>query len=162
MRIVVIHLLIALAWFLLSPERRLLGLITGWIITYPLLFLIRDFIGANDYLNRSKNFILFLYLFSKEFILANFQVLSSVWLKPTNDLKPGFTSVEVGKLKTVELILLSHCITLTPGTSTIEAYKDESENYILLIHYLNSDCPNEIQELIIENLLNPILKFTRS
>lgn len=160
MRILVLHLTISLVWFLLSTERQLLALITGWIITYPLLYMIRDFIGAGSYLRRSWNFILFLLSFAIDFIKANIEVIQLVWFSNPNRLNSGFADVNVGELSTIEVLLLSQCITLTPGTSTILVKRNEN-SYILTIHYLNAESVKEVQKEVIDDLLQKILNFTR-
>ena len=58
----------------------------------------------------------------------------------------------------MEIILLSHSISLTPGTTSVDVDLEKRE---LLIHALEADDPAAIVEDIRENLLKPLLGFTR-
>ena len=65
---------------------------------------------------------------------------------------------DVAGLSKLEILLLSHCISLTPGTTTI----DVAANFeYLTLHVLDAPDPAAVRKGIDETLKRGILAFTR-
>src|SRR5690606_33372573 len=73
---------------------------------------------------RIAGFFLFLGYFLRALVLANLQLARTVLFTKRQDLTPGFLTYPVEGLSRLEILLLSHCITLPPGTTTVEISPD--------------------------------------
>jgi len=107
---------------------------------------------------RSIEFFRFLALFLLAFIKANLSVAWLVLFVPNSKLKPALFSYDVSDMTRKEILILSQCITLTPGTITVEVADD---NQSLLVHCLDFRKPEETSEGITQTLKKPIKRFMR-
>ncbi len=76
-------------------------------------------------------FLLFLPVFAFYCIEANLQV-TFLLLHPRMPIKPGVVRIRTGLRSRAALAILANCITLTPGTLTIEA----SDDGVLYVHWI--------------------------
>jgi NADH:ubiquinone oxidoreductase subunit 2 (subunit N) len=77
---------------------------------------------------------------------------------PARRLHPGFVDLDVSALRPPEILLLTYCITLTPGTVSIRI----SDDYrTLVVHALDAADAVTIQRDVDRQLIQPILAFTR-
>jgi multisubunit Na+/H+ antiporter MnhE subunit len=74
------------------------------------------------------------------------------------DLAPGFLTYPVERLSKLEILVLSHCITLTPGTTTVEISPDFTR---LVLHALDARDAEATLRGIRDELEAPILRWTR-
>ncbi|MGK5595614.1 MAG: Na+/H+ antiporter subunit E [Parachlamydiaceae bacterium] len=152
-----INLALAFVWLML-------GSITLWrlLIGYALGFIILSFFpniqGNECYIKRTFAFFKFSKKFFIEFIKANFSVAKIVLFKPKKELIPRFIHYDISQLTKVEVLILNQCITLTPGTVTVQLASDHSS---LLIHVLSADSGEEVRHSIKNDLEIPLLEFTR-
>ncbi len=107
---------------------------------------------------RVIGFARFLLAFTYELVMANIQIAKSVLFQKREDLAPGFVDYPVGGLSKFEIIVLSHCITLTPGTTTVEVADDFSH---LVLHAFDARDPAGTCASIKKGLEAPILAWTR-
>jgi multisubunit Na+/H+ antiporter MnhE subunit len=107
---------------------------------------------------RIVGFVLFLYHFFRELVLANFDLASLVLSKKREHIEPGFIEYPVAHLSKLEILILSHCITLTPGSATIEVTPDYSR---LVLHILDLRKADAMVRSIREGLEIPLLRWTR-
>ena len=71
---------------------------------------------------------------------------------------PGFVDLDVSALRPPEILLLTYCITLTPGTVSIRI----SDDYrTLTVHALDAADAAAIRRDLHRQLIQPILAFTR-
>ena len=96
--------------------------------------------------------------FVKELLLANFAVAKTVLLQPRSALAPGFFTYDLRGLSSFEIVVLTHCITLTPGTASVEVSDDQST---LVIHALDARDPDAVRHAIKTQLEAPLLRWTR-
>ena len=69
-----------------------------------------------------------------------------------------FVDLDVSGLRPPEILLLTYCITLTPGTVSIRL----SDDYrTLTVHALDGADPEGIRREVRRQLIQPILAFTR-
>lgn len=158
MRSFALNLLIAVIWLLLSREPDAFVFAIGFFMGFVLLGLFHRVIGSGDYVRRVLAFFRFLLIFTREFIVANATVAWTVLFASRESLHPNFVTYDTSKLTPGEILLLSYCITLTPGTCTIEVTPDFST---LIFHALDADDPDAIRDSIDRRLRNAILAFTR-
>lgn len=107
---------------------------------------------------RVVGFLAFLFHFTRELVLANIAVAKSVMLQPVSELAPDFIAYPLDGLTDFEIVILTHCITLTPGTTSVEVTEDRSK---LLVHALDARDPQSVCDSIKKTLEAPILAWTR-
>ena len=100
----------------------------------------------------------FIFVFLREFLVSNFNIAWSVVFRSNESIHPNFITFDVTGMTPLEIFILSQCITLTPGTTTIDL---EPDNATLIVHAFDADDPNEVREGIENSLKKGILGFTR-
>lgn len=107
---------------------------------------------------RVLGFVLFVLYFLRALVLANVQLAKTILFEKRKDLSPGFMTYPVGQLSKFEILVLSHCITLTPGTTTVEISPDFTG---LTVHALDARDPEATLRDIRSELEAPLLGWTR-
>lgn len=107
---------------------------------------------------RLLGFALFIFHFLRALVLANVQLARAVLFQRRADLAPGFLCYPVEGLSKLEVLVLSHCITLTPGTTTVEISPDFTR---LVVHAFDARDPDALVRDIRRDLEAPILRWTR-
>lgn len=107
---------------------------------------------------RALGLVLFAWCFTRELLLANITVARTVLLQPRSALAPGFVTYDLSGLSPFEIVVLTHCITLTPGTTSVEVSPDHST---LLVHALDARDPEGVRASIRTGLEAPLLRWTR-
>lgn len=100
----------------------------------------------------------FFFHFARELVLANIAVAKSVLFQPVSALAPDFIRYPLDGLTDFEIVVLTHCITLTPGTTSVEVTEDRKT---LLVHALDARDPQGVCDGIKKTLEAPILAWTR-
>ncbi|CAM2863608.1 Na+/H+ antiporter subunit E [Rariglobus hedericola] len=108
--------------------------------------------------SRAIGFAAFLFHFARELVLANIAVAKSVLFQPVSALVPDFISYPLDGLSDFEIVVLTHCITLTPGTTSVEVSEDRTT---LVVHALDARDPQGVCDGIKKTLETPILAWTR-
>lgn len=158
MRAFAINLLIAVIWLLLnqSPSPTVFAL--GFLVGFLFLAAFRTVIGAEDYLRRWIALARFMVLFAREFVVANLNVAWTVLFRPVDSLRPGFVTYDVSGLTRAEILILSYCLTLTPGTTTVEI----SPNFkTLVFHALDAQDVEQLLAQLDHKFKPALLAFTR-
>jgi multicomponent Na+:H+ antiporter subunit E len=107
---------------------------------------------------RIVGFGIFLLCFLRAFLVANVQLVRIILLERRADLAPGFISYSIDGLSRFEIFVLSQCITLTPGTTTVEIASDFTQ---LTLHALQAGDPAQTVNSIRLELEAPLLRWTR-
>ncbi len=153
-----INLIIALLWLFLSTEPNLGTLVVGYLVGFLLIAAFPRLLRSEDYVRRTIAFFQFFLLFFKEVTLSTIGVAKAVLFTRKDEINPDFLELDVSDLTKGEILLLSHCITLTPGTTSIEISRDFRH---LTIHAFDATDPGGVRESINTGLRDPILAFTR-
>lgn len=106
---------------------------------------------------RAFAFAVFGVRFLHALVVSNIQMAVVVLTRPTRDLAPGFIDYPLEGLSSFEILLLSHCITLTPGTTSVEVSDDRRT---LVIHALDARDAAQARASI-KQLEGPLLAWTR-
>jgi multisubunit Na+/H+ antiporter MnhE subunit len=96
--------------------------------------------------------------FVRALLVSNLQMARVVLFRPVRDLAPDFIAYPISGLTPLEIVVLSHCITLTPGTTSVEISADRTT---LLVHALEADDPAGVCAAIKRDLEAPLLAWTR-
>jgi multicomponent Na+:H+ antiporter subunit E len=154
---IVLNLIIAIIWMFLKESYSFSDFLLGFILGSWLLFLLRRFIPGEFYLKRVMAIVYLIFLFFKELILANIEVLKLVY-KPKNKLEPGIFALPTELKTNWEITLLANLITLTPGTLSVCISND---NKLIYIHAVDiSDVDGTIKQ-IKESFEKAIMEVTR-
>lgn len=113
---------------------------------------------VTTWLRRSTGFVRFVARFLKALIASNLQMAGVVLFRPVGDLSPGFVDYPIAALSPTEIVLLSHCITLTPGTTSVEISPDRRT---LIVHALDAADHASVRRAIKQELEEPLLAWTR-
>lgn len=155
---VVIHALIALVWMFLSGSTTLGGLVIGLLAGFALMALFQKALGCQNYIRRMLAVIGFAGNFLKEVVESNLRIARVALRRDAGELRGEFLAYPVGDLTDFEILLLSQCISLTPGTIVVEKNAGTHE---LILHSFASGSPDEIRRSLDEGLKRNILSFTR-
>lgn len=83
---------------------------------------------------------IFLTRFVVDLAVANLEVASAV-LRPKLDVHPGIVAVPI-QLRGMRLVVLTHYVTLTPGTISVDVSRDGN---VLYVHALDLESPDALR-----------------
>jgi multicomponent Na+:H+ antiporter subunit E len=109
-------------------------------------------------MKRLLSFVFFVVAFAKAFLLSNLTIAKAVVFQKRESFHPGFVKYDVSHLSQWELFLLSHCITLTPGTTSVELVDNNTK---LVVHAFDAQDPQAVRASIRTELEEPLLRFVR-
>lgn len=152
------HLGLALLWTFLAAEPSPGAFAIGWVLGFLLLIAGRGLVDDAGYVRRVLALGWFVVVFVREFLASNFSLAGVVLGRRAGELRAGFLDYDVTGLRTWEVLLLAHCISLTPGTTSVELSED---GRTLLLHALEAGNPDAVREAINVKLRRPLLRWTR-
>ena len=158
MRSLLLNLIMAGMWLLFHQDPNIADFIIGFAIGFALLALFQPVVGSANYVRRTLAFLRFVLVFLREFIMANVAVTLTVLFGSRQGIHPNFITLDVSGMKPFEILVLSYCITLTPGTTSVEI---EDDFKTLIVHALDAKHPEQVRRQINRSLRDAILKFTR-
>ncbi len=153
-----LNLLVAVIWLLLSAEPSLTVFALGFLLGFALLAAFHRVLECGDYARRVFALGRFLAVFAWEFLTANANVVATALFRPRASLHPNFITYDVTGLRPLEILLLSYCISLTPGSTTVQVTDDFRT---LVLHTLDADDPGAVRARLDRVLKRGILSFTR-
>ncbi len=153
-----LNLLLAIIWCLLQAEISVVQLTLGYLLGLAVISFFPGLFGGRDYVRRLRALAFFFLVFAREFAESSLHLLRTCLFTRMSTLQPRIITYNIAGLSKAEVLLLSHCISLTPGTTTIDVSQDFSE---LLLHVLDSADANAVRNHIDGTLKRGILAFTR-
>ncbi len=158
MKSLLLNLLVAVIWLLLQTAPSLRHFAFGFVLGFALLALFQPVLGSQVYVRRMLAGVRFTWVFACAFATSCWDLIRTILFVPVSRLRPAFIDYDVSDLSRAEILLLSHCISLTPGTNTVDIAPDFSR---LKLHVL--DCPDAeaVRRSIDDSLRRGILAFTR-
>lgn len=154
----ILNIICGIIWLFLAEKPGVSTFATGFVIGFLIICLFHPVLNAHSYIRRSFGLLLFCKVFLKAFVLSNITIAKAVLFERNKDLQPHFISYPVGHLSDGELVLLSHVITLTPGTTSVQISPDRST---LVVHAFHGAHPENVIADIQEVLESAIMRFTR-
>ncbi|MRG86673.1 Na+/H+ antiporter subunit E [Salinibacillus xinjiangensis] len=154
---IVFNLIIAIMWMFLQEDYTFTQFFVGYVVGIFLLLIMQRFIPDTFYMKRVFRIIKLIFLFVKELILSNINILKLVY-KPKLNFQPGIFALPTDLKSNWEITLLANLISLTPGTLSIAVSHDHAYLYI---HAM--DIPDAEEEInsIKETFEKAILEVTR-
>lgn len=154
----IVHIMVALVWMFLSGNLTTGGFLVALVGTYFLLVVFRKAIGCESYVRRVRAFFVFVFGLLWEIVLSNVRIMLVALSREAPKIRGEFINYDVRGLTDFEILLISYCIGLSPGTVAADL-SDDKETLILHIFATDRD---EACEIIDRTLKNSILKFTRN
>lgn len=157
-RVLLINILLALAWSLLTGVFTPLNLLLGFVLSFIVLTLVGPALGMQmAYLEKVRRIPGFMLFFLKELTLANLRVTRQA-MGPRLTARPGIVAIPLDAAKGVEITLLANMITLTPGTLSVDVSDDRKTLYV---HAIDVDEAKSFRKSIKETLEKPLLEILR-
>ncbi|MBT5855575.1 Na+/H+ antiporter subunit E [bacterium] len=156
MALFIVNNVLAVIWMGLTGTLTVTQFCIGLVLGFGALHIFRGVFGNTRYTQRGVAFFIFVTYFIKAFVIANISVIYIILFRSIQSLEPNIIVFSVRDLSEIEVMLLAHSITLTPGTTTID-YADGQ----LTVHALDAPDPQAVRESIDQELLKPLLGFTR-
>jgi multicomponent Na+:H+ antiporter subunit E len=131
---IVLTLLLAATWLLLTGEFTLPNLVIGLAASVGLLWLLRRVMPAGParprqgpvaLVRQGVNAVAFGFFFIWELILANVRVAIDV-LRPRPRMQPAVVAVQLEGYSDAQATLLANFITLTPGTLSLDIVQEDA------------------------------------
>lgn len=158
MNTLIMHFIVALVWMFLSGTATFGNFLVALVVTFALLALFRKAIGCENYVKRVMALVRFQPLFISDIVMSNLRVMRMALRRDAGKIRGHFVHYDVSGLRDFEVMLLAHCIGLSPGT--MAADRSEDGKY-LVVHVLGGDDPDSVRKKIDASLKTPILRFTR-
>ncbi len=155
-----LNIFVAVIWLFLWGDTNFSLFIMGWLMGYAFAWsgvkvrLLPD----DGYIRRTLGSLIFAGIFLREFIKACWVMIYTVLLVDPKSLEPNFLTMDVSDLSPIEILILTHTISLTPGTTSVDLDEDMKT---LTIHALDASDPKGIRRDIDEVFKTSILRFTR-
>lgn len=157
MKAAVMHLLVALVWLFLNGSGTLGAFLVGLAAGFLLLALFRRALRCESYVRRIGAFVVFLFRLLVDIIHSNLRIARLV-LSPQAGTIPGrFVCYDVRDLTKIEIILMSQCLSLTPGTTVAEL----DARGQLVLHTFPALSDEELKDMVDRTVRQPLLAFTR-
>lgn len=144
------NIMLSFIWMALTLNWTVFNFFLGFGLTYLFIAFIGRYIqpiGDGKYYRRVPLFVFFVFYFLYELFLASARVfLDAILPKKYMTIRPGIIAVPLTVKKDITISLLANCITLTPGTMSLEVSKDKKT---LFVHsmYLETDPKKNIDEI---------------
>lgn len=124
-----LNILLAVVWALLSGEFSVRELVVGFLLGYALIVIFPQALGATRYRQYSLALLRFLVLFVRELTVANVHV-ALLALRPKPNLNPMIFKVPIHLHKDTSLTLFVAAVTLMPGSVVLGFSPDRREMYV--------------------------------
>lgn len=153
-----LNILLTLVWAGLLGSFGLANLVSGFVVSYALLFLVtRGMPGHAKYFGKVPRLIGFTCYYLWELVKSNAIIAYDV-LTPTHHMKPGVVAIPLEAKTDLEITVLANLITMTPGTLSLDVSGDRKT---LFVHAMYIDNPDDLRREIKENFERRVLDLLR-
>ena len=151
-----LNLIIMLLWCGLIGSAAPEHLLTGFVLGYAALWLVRTGTGGSYHAKIPRAIGMGLFLF-KEIVVATLRVAWEV-VTPQRLRHPGIVAVPLDVTTDTEITLLANLVTLTPGTLSLDLSEDRRT---LFVHAMFGDDPERVRHEIKHGFERRILGLLR-
>ncbi len=139
MNMLLLNILLALAWMMLTGNFMPVNFLLGFGTTYLLLRFCQPVVAPSSrYPAKLQAAVAFVLFFLRELIKANFKVAYDL-VTPQDLIKPGVIAVPLDARTDAEITLLANLITLTPGTLSLDLSTDRRVLYVHAMYIADAD-----------------------
>lgn len=154
----VINLVLTLLWAGLLGGITLANLVSGFIVSYLLLWLVtRGQRGHDGYFGKLPRCAGFVVYYLWELVKSNAIIAYDV-LTPTHHMTPGVIGIPLEAKTDLEITVLANLITMTPGTLSLDVSPDRRTLYVHAMYIHDADA---LRREIKENLERRVLELLR-
>jgi multicomponent Na+:H+ antiporter subunit E len=154
----VLNIVLTLVWACLLGAINAETLLSGFILSYAVLFFIsRSHREHNAYFGKVPKIAGFIVYYLWELIRSNLIVAWDI-LTPTHLMKPGVVAIPIRAESDLEITLLANLISMTPGTLSLDVSPDRKTLYV---HAMYVNDPEDLRKDIRENLERRVLEILR-
>ncbi len=132
------NILLALTWMLARGDFSLGGMLIGLLLGWLALWLARRALPPSPYFTKVPQLLAFGVFYIWQLILSNFRVAYDV-VTPTHYMRPGLIAVPLAAKTDLEITVLAHLISLTPGSLSVDLSPDRSTLYVHVMYIDNDD-----------------------
>lgn len=157
MTLMLLNILLAISWMAVNGDFSFTGLVVGLILGHLVLYISRPLFPEQRFFRHLWGGIGFFFWFLKELWVSSIKVAKAV-LSPDMGNKPGVIAMPLDAETDAEITLLACCITLTPGTLSLDVSPDRKTLYI---HAMFIDDPEQLKRETKETMERRILEFMR-
>lgn len=151
-----LNIIFTLVWAGLLGEISTATLVSGFIVSYGLLYWItRGRPGHDAYFGRVPRLVRFAFYYMWEMFKSNAIIAYDV-LTPTHHMKPGVIGIPLDARTDLEITVLANLITMTPGTLSLDVSPDRRTLYVHAMYINDSE---ELRRDIKENLERRVLEL---
>lgn len=152
------NIFLAMIWAAVTGHFTALNLLTGFVIGYLVLWVVRRVVGpSSSYFLKVRQVAGFAAFYVWELILANLRVAYDV-VTPAYHMRPGTIAIPLDARSDVEITLLANLITLTPGTLSLDVSADRR---VLYIHAMYIDQVELVRRRIKRGYERRVLELLR-
>jgi multicomponent Na+:H+ antiporter subunit E len=153
-----INLILTLVWAGLLGSFNLANLVSGFIVSHVLLWLVtRGQPGHDAYFGKLPRALGFVGYYLWELVKSNAIIAYDV-LTPTHHMKPGVIGIPIEAETDLEITALANLITMTPGTLSLDISPDRKTLYV---HAMYIHDPEQLRRDIKENFEPRVLALLR-
>jgi multicomponent Na+:H+ antiporter subunit E len=153
-----INLILTLVWSGLLGGITLANLVSGFVVSYLLLWLVtRGQRGHDGYFGKLPRLLRFVGYYLWELLKSNAIIAYDV-LTPTHYMRPGVIGIPIEAETDLEITALANLITMTPGTLSLDISPDRKTLYV---HAMYIKDPDQLRADIKENLERRVLALLR-
>ncbi|MFC7334333.1 Na+/H+ antiporter subunit E [Rhodocista pekingensis] len=157
MTLLLLNILLAIAWMAVNGDFSLTGLLVGLTLGHLVLYIARPMFPNDGFFRRLWGGVGFFFWFLKELWLSSIRVAKAV-LSPGIGARPGVIAMPLDARTDAEITLVACCITLTPGTLSLDVSPDRRTLYI---HAMFVDDPERLKQETKDTMERRILEFMR-
>ncbi len=141
-----LNIALALSWGALTGNFHPSNLLTGFVLGYGALFVMRRALAPSDYFVKVRQVIRFVLFFLWELILANLRVAYDV-LTPGFHMQPRVIGIPLEARTDAEIMALTYFINLTPGSVVLDISSDRRMMFVHVMYAPDADAMRrEIKE----------------
>lgn len=153
------NVLLAIIWAAITGTFSLGNLVIGFFLGYLVMLIASPAADSHSYTRRARKAIFFLFYFLKELVVSSLRVAVDV-LRPNFNMESGIVAIPLTAESDFEKTMLANCISLTPGTLSLDMSDDGKTLYIHAMYIDNGDV-DAVRQEIKNGMEYHILQITR-
>lgn len=151
------NIALAVLWMSLQGQFTSRNLLTGYVVGYLLLLILRPVLPPSSYTRKIWQALNLAAYVLWTILIANVQIAVHV-LRPRLKARPGVVAFPLSCRTDIEITTLANLINLSPGTLSVDVSPDRSTLYI---HVLDVPDPQEFIHYMKDGLERRILEALR-
>jgi multicomponent Na+:H+ antiporter subunit E len=157
MKIFPMHVILVLAWCLLTGNFSIVNVAFGTVMAYLALLVARRGLPESSYYSLPFRFVEFAVRLLFDLLIASGRLVVDV-LTPRDRFHPRLVAVPLIELEDSEITLFANSLSLTPGTLTIDVSPDKRW---LFVHAMYAEDVDETIRELVAVKERRVLKFLR-